>query len=116
MDINRVKENLEYVGNTFNSSTEGFNRLAFSIEENDAINWLEKELQNHGITARRDAVGNLFARVGPENAPVYAFGSHLDTVKQGGLFDGALGVMIGLECLIQLKEKNLKHAAYELVC
>ena len=41
--IYRMKENLDYVGNTFNSDTEGYNRLAFSKEEKDAINWLEEE-------------------------------------------------------------------------
>ena len=116
IDINRIKENLEYVGNTFNSGSEGYNRLAFSKEEKDAINWLEEELRNNGISVRRDSIGNLFARIGLEDKPVYAFGSHLDTVKNGGLYDGALGVMAALECLLQLKEQNSQHTAYELVC
>ena len=116
IDINRIKENLEYVGNTFNSGSEGYNRLAFSKEEKDAINWLEEELKNNGISVRRDSIGNLFARIGPEDKPVYAFGSHLDTVKNGGLYDGALGVMAALECLLQLKEQNSQNTAYELVC
>lgn len=116
IDIDRIKENLEYVGNTFNSGTEGYNRLAFSKEEKGAIDWLADELTDYGIDVRRDAIGNLFARVGPFNKPVYAFGSHLDTVKNGGLYDGALGVMVALECLIQLKENNIENAAYELVC
>ncbi|MEY8560828.1 M20 family metallo-hydrolase [Jeotgalicoccus halotolerans] len=116
ININRIKENLEHVGNTFNSGSEGYNRLAFSKEEKDAINWLEEELKNNGISVRRDSIGNLFARIGPEDKPVYAFGSHLDTVKNGGLYDGALGVMAALECLLQLKEQNSQNAAYELVC
>ena len=116
IDINRIKENLEYVGNTFNNGSEGYNRLAFSKEEKDAINWLEMELKNNGISVRRDSIGNLFARIGPEDKPVYAFGSHLDTVKNGGLYDGALGVMAALECLLQLKEQNSQNTAYELVC
>lgn len=116
ININRIKENLEYVGNTFNSGSEGYNRLAFSKEEKDAINWLEGELKKNGISVRRDSIGNLFARIGPEDKPVYAFGSHLDTVKNGGLYDGALGVMAALECLLQLKEQNSQNTAYELVC
>ena len=114
--INRMKENLDYVGNTFNSDTEGYNRLAFSKEEKDAINWLEEELKNNNISVRRDTIGNLFARIGPKDKPIYAFGSHLDTVKNGGLYDGALGVIAGLECLLQLKKSNPQTAAYELVC
>lgn len=116
IDINRIKENLEYVGNTFNNGSEGYNRLAFSKEEKDAINWLEEELKKNDISVRRDSIGNLFARIGPKDKPVYAFGSHLDTVKNGGLYDGALGVMAALECLLQLKEQNSQNTAYELVC
>lgn len=116
VDINHIKDNLEYVGNTFNTADAGYNRLAFSKEEKDAINWLEEELKNNNISVRRDTIGNLFARIGPVDKPVYAFGSHLDTVKNGGLFDGALGVMAGLECLLQLKKSNPQNTAYELVC
>lgn len=116
VDINHIKDNLEYVGNTFNTADAGYNRLAFSEEEKGAISWLEEELKKNDISVRRDAIGNLFARVGPKDKPVYAFGSHLDTVKNGGLYDGALGVIAGLECLLQLKEYNSQSTAYELVC
>lgn len=116
VDINHIKDNLEYVGNTFNTADAGYNRLAFSEEEKGAISWLEEELKKNDIRVRRDAIGNLFARVGPKDKPVYAFGSHLDTVKNGGLYDGALGVIAGLECLLQLKEYNSLNTAYELVC
>lgn len=116
VDINHIKDNLEYVGNTFNTADAGYNRLAFSEEEKGAISWLEEELKKNDIRVRRDAIGNLFARVGPKDKPVYAFGSHLDTVKNGGLYDGALGVIAGLECLLQLKDYNSQNTAYELVC
>lgn len=116
VDINHIKDNLEYVGNTFNTADAGYNRLAFSEEEKGAISWLEEELKKNDIRVRRDAIGNLFARIGPKDKPVYAFGSHLDTVKNGGLYDGALGVIAGLECLLHLKEYNSQNTAYELVC
>jgi|SRR5699024_2170584 len=116
VDIKKVKENLEYIGNKFNSGNKGYNRLAFSREENAAIKWLEEKLEKQGVKVRRDSVGNLFARIGPEDKPAYAFGSHLDTVKNGGLFDGALGVIVGLECLLKLKEDNVNDNAYELIC
>ncbi|SOC43733.1 Zn-dependent hydrolase [Salinicoccus kekensis] len=116
VDINNIRKNLEFIGSSFNSGIKGFNRLAFSQEEKDAINWLEQELKDHDISVRRDAVGNLFARIGPDDAPIHAFGSHLDTVAQGGLFDGALGVITGLECLLKLKTYQPRNTAYELVC
>lgn len=116
VNIKHIKDNLEYVGNTFNTADDGYNRLAFSSEEKNALNWLEEELKKNDISVRRDTIGNLFARIGLKDKPVYAFGSHLDTVENGGLYDGALGVLTGLECLLQLKKVNPQNATYELVC
>lgn len=117
MDIDRVKTNIENVSQSYNSSEAGYTRLAFSKEEDQAIDWVAEELNSYGARVRKDAVGNLFGRIGPEDAPVIAFGSHLDTVKNGGLFDGALGVFAGLECLRVLKEqKQDANIAFELVC
>lgn len=116
VDIKSIKENLEYVGSTFNSDTLGYNRLAFSKEEDQAINWLKSRLEAEKISCWNDAMGNLFARIGPDNSQAVAIGSHLDTVKNGGLYDGALGVMIGVECLIQLKnDERYKDKAFELI-
>jgi len=52
-----------------------------------------------GLTVRVDAIGNMFARRegrDPTRPPVL-FGSHLDSQPSGGKFDGALGVLAGLE-------------------
>lgn len=116
IDIQNIKKNLEYIGKNFNSDSRGYNRIAFSKEETAAIDWLEGMLKKQDIKVRRDSVGNLFARIGPENKTAYAFGSHLDTVKYGGLYDGALGVIVGLECLLHLNRNNVNDNAYELIC
>lgn len=117
VDITRVKEKLETVATSFNAGASGYTRLAFSKEEEQAIQWIANELETYGARVRRDSVGNLFGKIGPENAPTYAFGSHLDTVQQGGLFDGALGVFVGLECIRVLKEQGLdQNVAFELIC
>src|SRR5699024_8902062 len=99
LNIERIRDNLEKVANLYNSGKEGYTRLAFSPEENQAIAWVQKELELLGAEVRVDSIGNLFGRIGPQNVQPIAFGSHLDTVKNGGLFDGALGVFVGLECL-----------------
>lgn len=115
-DTERIKRNLETVANQYNAGDVGYNRLAFSKEEDEAIDWVAEELKSYGAKVRKDTVGNLYGRIGPENAPVIAFGSHLDTVRNGGLFDGALGVFVGLECIRvlqdQLEDANI---AFELV-
>ena len=58
------------------------------------------------LAVRRDAVGNLFGRLeGSEGGPVYLTGSHIDTVRQGGKYDGALGIIAGYLAVRALKER-----------
>jgi allantoate deiminase len=54
--------------------------------------WMEAA----GMTVRVDAVGNLIGRVGPAGEPALVIGSHLDTVRDAGPYDGILGVMLGI--------------------
>lgn len=62
-----------------------------------ARNKLEKWMSAAGLDVRVDAVGNLFGRLpGETDAPVVLSGSHLDTVRNGGRYDGALGIHAAL--------------------
>jgi len=71
-----------------------------------------------GLTMRVDAMGNMFARRegrDPKRLPVL-FGSHLDSQPTGGKFDGALGVIAGLEVMRSLNDLNITtEAPLELV-
>ena len=71
-----------------------------------------------GLTVRVDAIGNMFARRAgrdPQRAPVL-FGSHLDSQPSGGKFDGALGVIAGLEVMRSLNDLGITtEAPLELV-
>ncbi|MFM2150179.1 MAG: hypothetical protein RLZZ187_2485 [Pseudomonadota bacterium] len=71
-----------------------------------------------GLTVRVDAIGNMFARRegrDPSRKPVL-FGSHLDSQPSGGKFDGALGVIAGLEVMRTLNDLNITtEAPLELV-
>ena len=71
-----------------------------------------------GLTLRTDAMGNMFARRpgrDPARLPVL-FGSHLDSQPSGGKFDGALGVLAGLEVMRTLNELGIEtEAPLELV-
>lgn len=74
----------------------GVHRPAFSAEDIAAREWLRGKLQEAGLTAEIDGVGNLYGRMkGVEKAVIV--GSHSDTVPYGGWLDGALGVIYGLE-------------------
>ena len=71
-----------------------------------------------GLIVRSDAMGNMFARRegrDPQRKPVL-FGSHLDTQPSGGKFDGALGVIGGLEVMRTLRDLDIiTEAPLELV-
>ena len=69
----------------------GTTRLAWTREDEEAAAWFARRAAAIGRTLERDPAGNLWAV--PDTAgPWWAAGSHLDSVRSGGRFDGALGV------------------------
>ncbi len=76
----------------------GITRTAFSRAFAEASDWLLGVMRRAGLSARRDAAGNVIGRVGPDGVPAVVIGSHIDTVPNGGRLDGALGVLAGIEC------------------
>jgi allantoate deiminase len=79
-------------------------RTPFTAAETAAIDRVAEWMRETGLTVRRDAVGNLIGRVEglDRSAKVIAVGSHLDSVRDGGVFDGPLGVVSGIEAVAQL--------------
>ncbi len=69
----------------------GTTRLAWSDEDAATREWFREQAAGAGLRVERDPAGNLWAV--PESPPPWwAVGSHLDSVREGGSFDGALGV------------------------
>ncbi len=66
-------------------------------------------MRESGLDVREDAVGNLIGRTQPQSAGVKTLllGSHLDTVKDAGRFDGTLGVLLPLAALDVLRGRGL---------
>ncbi len=86
---------------TFSAPGEGVTRFAYDAAWRDAHRWLADEARARGLTATPDAAGNLFLHdpaVRPDDParPVLLVGSHLDTVRGGGRYDGAYGALAGL--------------------
>ncbi|KKM12161.1 hypothetical protein SY88_04750 [Clostridiales bacterium PH28_bin88] len=87
----------------------GITRLAYSPADLRARRLLTAWIEALGLQARVDQVGNIFARRrGTEEGPVIMIGSHLDTVTNGGAFDGTLGVIAALEVLTALAEDGIQ--------
>ena len=75
---------------------DGVNRLAWTEEDERCRGWFGRQAQSVGRSVARDPAGNLWAC--PEQRPPWwAIGSHLDSVRAGGRFDGPLGVVCGFE-------------------
>lgn len=86
----------------------GCRRLALSDEDRQGRDWLMGELRALGLDVRVDAIGNIVGILkGQEEGPAVILGSHIDTVGTGGRFDGALGVVAGVEVLAALKDAGL---------
>lgn len=86
----------------------GVTRLALSAEDSAARAILLQWCAARGLTWRRDAIGNLFIRrEGSTNAAPIQTGSHLDTQRNGGNFDGIYGVLAGLEVLESLSDADI---------
>ena len=88
-------------------------RLAFTAEDIEARTALCSWMEAASMTVRIDAGGNLIGRYSglEDDLPVLATGSHIDTVPSGGRYDGALGVMAGLEVIRSLhgRRERLRH-------
>lgn len=84
-------------GGTF---ADGVSRVAYSDADVAARAWLIDEIRGAGLAPRLDAAGNIFARSGGRpSAPAILLGSHIDSVPNGGNFDGDLGTLAALDVL-----------------
>ena len=96
----------------------GVCRLALSQTDAQGRELFRSWCEQSGLAVRTDTMGNMFARRpgrDPARLPVL-FGSHLDSQPTGGKFDGALGVMAGLELMRSLNDFGMvTEAPLELV-
>ncbi len=81
----------------------GVCRLALSDTDKAGRDWLAAKMRDLGMTVSIDAIGNIWGlRKGRQDGAPIMMGSHIDTVATGGLYDGALGVLSGLEVIAAL--------------
>ncbi|WP_066172744.1 Zn-dependent hydrolase [Bacillus marinisedimentorum] len=96
----------------------GVNRIAFSPEERRAKELVKKWMQEAGLSVSEDGAGNVIGRIeGKEDKEtVIMSGSHVDSVPNGGHFDGPLGVLAALEVAEAWKSEGYEPLkSYEAV-
>ena len=93
-------------GSTF---ADGVSRVAFSDADVAGRNYVMQLMRGFAMEPRIDPAGNIFgSRVGSDqNLKPILFGSHIDSVPNGGNFDGDLGSMSAIEVMHTLKEQNV---------
>lgn len=87
-----------------------YTRLVFSQEFDKAREWLRFEFEKLDLTVRTDNAGNLIGsyKSGELTDKKVMIGSHLDTVKSGGRFDGVAGIVASLAILKEFRENNVQ--------
>ena len=81
-------------------------RAAYTQEDKIAKKILREWIEDLGLEYREDAIGNVYGRLPGKEPGTVLTGSHLDTVKNGGKYDGALGVVTGVAALGYLKQSG----------
>ncbi|MCM3090697.1 MULTISPECIES: M20 family metallo-hydrolase [unclassified Cytobacillus] len=100
------------------NQTDGFCRLGYTEEEWMSIDVFVSLAEDMGLKVRRDEAGNAIARWETEDSsPAVAVGSHVDTVKGGGGYDGVAGVLCGLAAVKSLRDEGFQPAdPIEVIC
>ncbi|MEM7158229.1 MAG: Zn-dependent hydrolase [Myxococcota bacterium] len=109
IDIDRLLQRLRALGQVGGIEGGGSCRLALSDEDHRGRDLVRDWMQQLGLQVRIDGIGNVVGTwAGTEPGPAVMTGSHIDTVRTGGLYDGNLGVLAGLEVIETLRDAGVK--------
>ena len=94
----RIERDIETLaGPAFTRSSEAIQRYAYTPEYRRTLDHFAAELRALGFGLSEDPVGTLVARNRPPGEPVFGIGSHCDSNRNGGKYDGTMGVATALE-------------------
>ena len=110
-DSRRIRRDLEALAQFTATPGRGVTRFSFTPEDRLARNYIKDRMAEAGLKVYEDAAGSVFGRrEGKLPGPVVMFGSHYDSVRHGGIFDGAAGVAAALEAARTLSERGVATA------
>jgi allantoate deiminase len=101
ISADRIRADIDAIATFTDTPQRGTDRPTFSPAWRTARDYIARHAKEAGCKVRIDAAGNLHARHKdiPWEEPVWLSGSHIDSVPNGGNFDGVAGVVIPLEIL-----------------
>ncbi|WP_026574218.1 M20 family metallo-hydrolase [Bacillus sp. UNC438CL73TsuS30] len=107
INIERLFKDLDRIVTFTKTPGKGCTRFSFSSEDRQAREYLLTLMKELDLSIKVDGFGNIRATYGKNiNLPPILIGSHIDTVANGGKYDGLLGVLAALETIRVLKEEN----------
>jgi N-carbamoyl-L-amino-acid hydrolase len=108
VDGDRLMKRLDELAKRGAREDGGCNRLAFTDADKEGRDLVTSWMRDLGMKVSIDAIGNAVAlRPGLEDGPAVMVGSHIDTVRTGGRYDGNYGVLSGLEIVQTLKDAGM---------
>jgi allantoate deiminase len=94
----RIDRDIETLaGPEYTLTDEAIRRYAYTPVYRNTLDYFTRELEAIGFEVEEDPVGTLFARNRPKGEPVFGVGSHCDSNRNGGKYDGTMGVVTALE-------------------
>ena len=109
INTDRLIRRIEKLGQIGAIDGGGVCRLALSDEDRKGRNLVIDWMKKLGLDVTIDKIGNVIAlRKGKQNVKPVMTGSHIDTVATGGLFDGNLGVLAGLEVIETFNDAGIE--------
>ena len=106
----RLDEKIKTFSKFGDTGKGGITRFSLSPEALQARAEFQKRMEAIGATVVTDDMANMYATIpGSEDLPAIAIGSHLDSVRQGGNFDGVLGVLTGMETMETIVAEKIPH-------
>jgi hydantoinase/carbamoylase family amidase len=104
----RIAHDIETLsGPDYTLSEEAIRRYAYTQEYRNTLDFFTHELEALDFTVEQDPVGTLVARNRPKGEPVFGLGSHCDSNRNGGRYDGTMGVVTALEVCRMSTEQGL---------
>ncbi|GAA4913545.1 allantoate amidohydrolase [Streptomonospora salina] len=91
-----------------NRTTGGYRRYSWGAADTEARAWFAAAARDRGLAVETDRNGNLWAWWGEPGPGAVVTGSHLDSVPDGGAYDGPLGVVGGLAAIGELRRRGLR--------